>query len=224
MAVLTALISVIEIVFFAFIGDLVDWLAAADRATFLADHGSELIVMGLVVVVGFPLVSLFQNLLMFQTIYGNFPMLVRWKAHRYILGQSLEFFHNEFAGRVSQKVMQTALAVRETVTKVLDVFVYVVVYFIGTLYLVGRADLWLTLPLVLWLAAYVGILVYFIPRLQTRLDDPGRRARADDRPHRRQLHQHPDHQALRPYRSASRTMPATRWTSSWSPSTARCGW
>ena len=62
---------------------------------------------------------------MFQTIYGNFPMLVRWKAHRYILGQSLEFFHNEFAGRVSQKVMQTALAVRETVTKVLDVFVYV---------------------------------------------------------------------------------------------------
>ena len=166
MAALTALISVIEIVFFAFIGDLVDWLAAADRATFLDDHGGELIVMGLVVVVGFPVVTLVQNLLMFQTIYGNFPMLVRWKAHRYILGQSLDFFHNEFAGRVSQKVMQTALAVRETVTKVLDVFVYVVVYFIGTLYLVGRADLWLTLPLIVWLAAYVGILVLFIPRLQ----------------------------------------------------------
>jgi len=164
--VLTAIISVIEIVFFAFIGDLVDWLAAADRATFLAVHGRELIVMGLVVVVGFPLLTFLQNLLMFQTIYGTFPMLVRWKAHRYILGQSLEFFQNEFAGRVSQKVMQTALAVRETVTKILDVFVYVVVYFIGTLYLVGRADLWLTLPLVVWLAAYIGILVYFIPRLQ----------------------------------------------------------
>ncbi|HET7715088.1 MAG TPA: ABC transporter ATP-binding protein [Bauldia sp.] len=166
MAALTALISVIEIVFFAFIGDLVDWLSAADRATFLDVHGGELIVMGLVVVVGFPLATLLQNLFMFQSIYGNFPMLVRWKAHRYILGQSLDFFHNEFAGRVSQKVMQTALAVRETVTKILDVFVYVVVYFIGTLYLVGRADLWLTLPLVIWLAAYVGILVFFIPRLQ----------------------------------------------------------
>ena len=163
---LTALISVIEIVFFAFVGDLVDWLSAADRATFLADHGGELAAMGLVVVVGFPLAMLFQNLLMFQTVYGTFPMLVRWKAHRYILGQSLDFFHNEFAGRVSQKVMQTALAVRETVTKIIDVFVYVVVYFIGTLYLVGRADLWLTLPLILWLAAYVGILVFFIPRLQ----------------------------------------------------------
>jgi ATP-binding cassette subfamily B multidrug efflux pump len=166
MAALTALISVIEIVFFAFIGDLVDWLAAADRGTFLDAHGGELIVMGLVVVVGFPLATLVQNLLMFQTIYGNFPMLVRWTAHRYILGQSLDFFHNEFAGRVSQKVMQTALAVRETVTKVLDVFVYVVVYFLGTLYLVGRADLWLTLPLIVWLAAYVGILVVYIPKLQ----------------------------------------------------------
>jgi ATP-binding cassette subfamily B multidrug efflux pump len=52
------------------------------------------------------------------------------------------------------------------VTKVLDVFVYVVVYFVGTLYLVGRADLWLTLPLLVWLAAYIGILFFFIPRLQ----------------------------------------------------------
>ena len=164
--VLTAIMSVIEIVFFAFIGNLVDWLSAADRATFVADHGGELALMGLLVIVGFPLTALFQNLFMFQTIYGTFPMLVRWKAHRYILGQSLEFFHNEFAGRVSQKVMQSALAVREVVTKVLDVFVYVVVYFIGTLFLVGRADLWLSVRLIVWLAAYVGILVFFVPRLQ----------------------------------------------------------
>ena len=166
MSLLTAVISVIEVVFFSFIGSLVDWLAAADRATFLAGHGRELVVMGLVSVVGFPAATLLQSLFMFQTIYGTFPMLVRWKAHRYILGQSLEFFHNEFAGRVSQKVMQTALAVRETVTKLLDVFVYVAVYFAGTLVLVGQADLWFTLPPVVWLAAYVGILVHFVPKLQ----------------------------------------------------------
>mgnify|MGYP002075765438 FL=1 len=166
MSLLTALIAVIEVVFFAFIGNLVDWLAAADRATFLADHGVELVVMGLVIVIGFPAATLFQSFLMFQTIYGNFPMLVRWQTHRYILGQSLDFFHNEFAGRVSQKVMQTALAVRETVTKVLDVFVYVAVYFTGTLVLVAQADLLLTLPLLVWLAAYVGILVHYVPKLQ----------------------------------------------------------
>ncbi len=166
MSVLTAIISIIEIVFFAFIGNLVDWLSSADRATFFDVHGWELAGMAAVIVIGFPVATLFQSLFMFQTIYGTFPMLVRWKAHRYILGQSLEFFHNEFAGRVSQKVMQTALAVRETVTKILDVFVYVAVYFIGTLVLVGRADLWLVVPLIGWLAVYFGILFYFVPKLQ----------------------------------------------------------
>jgi len=166
MSVLTAIISIIEIVFFAFIGNLVDWLSSADRATFFDVHGRELAGMAAVIVIGFPVATLLQSLFMFQTIYGNFPMLVRWKAHRYILGQSLEFFHNEFAGRVSQKVMQTALAVRETVTKILDVFVYVAVYFIGTLVLVGQADLWLVVPLIGWLAVYFGILFYFVPKLQ----------------------------------------------------------
>ena len=166
MSVLTAIISIIEIVFFAFIGNLVDWLSSADRATFFDVHGWELAGMAAVIVIGFPVATLLQSLFMFQTIYGNFPMLVRWKAHRYILGQSLEFFHNEFAGRVSQKVMQTALAVRETVTKILDVFVYVAVYFIGTLVLVGQADLWLVVPLIGWLAVYFGILFYFVPKLQ----------------------------------------------------------
>ena len=200
MAALTALISVIEIVFFAFIGDLVDWLAAADRATFLDDAwrradrdgvgGGRRLPAGR---------RCSRTSSCSRRSTGTIPMLVRWTAHRYILGQSLDFFHNEFAGRVSQKVMQTALAVRETVTKVLDVGVYIVVYFIGTLYLVGRADLWLTLPLIVWLAAYIGILVDLHPAAAAHLDEPGRRAGADDRPHRRQLHQHPDHQALRPH-------------------------
>jgi ATP-binding cassette, subfamily B, multidrug efflux pump len=166
MSVLTAIISIIEIVFFSFIGHLVDWLSSADRATFFDVHGWELAGMAAVILIGFPVATLLQSLFMFQTIYGNFPMLVRWKAHRYILGQSLEFFHNEFAGRVSQKVMQTALAVRETVTKILDVFVYVIVYFIGTLVLVGQADLWLVVPLIGWLAIYFGILYHFVPKLQ----------------------------------------------------------
>jgi ATP-binding cassette, subfamily B, multidrug efflux pump len=166
MSVLTAVISATEVLFFGYIGNIVDWLSTADRATFFADHGARLALMAFVVLVVFPLATFVQSLFMHQAIYGNFPMLVRWKAHRYILSQSLNFFHNEFAGRVSQKVMQTALAVRETVTKVLDVFVYVVVYFGGTLLLIGQADLWMTVPLLVWLAAYVGILAYFIPRLQ----------------------------------------------------------
>ncbi len=166
MSVLTAAISVVELTFFSFMGNLVDWLGGANRETFLADHRNELILMAFVVVVGFPLLAFAQSLIMHQTIYGSFAMRVRWQAHRYILGQSLSFFHNDYAGRISQKMMQTALAVRETVMKLLDVFVYVVVYFVGTLYLVSQADLWLAAPLLVWLAAYTGILWYFVPRMQ----------------------------------------------------------
>ena len=67
-------------------------------------------------------------------------MQIRWQAHRYMIGQSLGFFQNEFAGRIATKVMQTALSVREVVMKTLDILVYVSVYFFSILFLVISAD------------------------------------------------------------------------------------
>ena len=166
MSVLTGAISALEILFFDFMGDLVDWLGKADRATFFAVHGQTLLGMAALVVVVFPLLVLLQALIIHQTIWGNYPMIARWLSHRYLLRQSVSFFQDEFAGRISQKVMQTALAIRETVMKLMDVFVYVVVYFVGTVILVGRADLRLILPLALWLVGYLVILFWFVPRLQ----------------------------------------------------------
>jgi len=165
-SLLTAALSALEIVFLSYMGELVDWLTQARRETFMEEHGARLIGMAVLIVVVFPLLVLVQSLFTHQTILGNYPMLARWLAHRYILGQSLSFFQDEFAGRVSQKVMQTSLAIRETVMKLMDVFVYVVVYFTGAMVLVGRAEPWLMLPLVLWLAGYVGLLVFFVPRLR----------------------------------------------------------
>jgi len=165
MAVVTAAMSVLEIYFISFLGNLVDWLAKADRATFLHDYGWRLAVMALVVVALYPLLGFAQALLQYQGLYGNYPMLVRWRSHRAMLAQSLTFFQDEFAGRVSQKVMQTALAVRDAVTRVIEVGVYIVVYFAGTAWLMAKADVWLAAPLVVWLAAYVGLLRWFLPRL-----------------------------------------------------------
>ena len=117
-------------------------------------------------VVVFPLLVLVQSLIVHQTIFGNYPMIARWLAHRYILGQSMLFFQDEFAGVSRQKVMQTALASRETVMKLMDVLVYVTVYFTGAMVLVGRANPWLMVPLALWLASYISIMVFFVPRLR----------------------------------------------------------
>lgn len=166
MSLVTALVSAAEVLFFHYMGELVDWLADAEREGFLAEYGWRLAGMAALVVVGLPLLTLLQALVTHQSIFGNYPMIGRWLAHRHMLGQSLAFYQDEFAGRVSQKVMQTALAIRETVMKLMDLMVYVIVYFAGAMLLMGQAEPWLMLPLVLWLAGYIAIMWAFVPRLR----------------------------------------------------------
>ncbi|WP_302055093.1 ABC transporter ATP-binding protein [Halomonas sp. 3H] len=166
MSLLTALVSAAEVLFFSWMGELVDWLAGAEREGFFAEYGWRLAGMAALVVVVLPLLTLLQALVTHQSIFGNYPMIGRWLAHRHMLGQSLAFYQDEFAGRVSQKVMQTALAVRETVMKLMDLMVYVVVYLAGAMLLMGQAEPWLMLPLVVWLLGYGAIMGVFVPRLR----------------------------------------------------------
>ncbi|MEL6436807.1 MAG: ABC transporter ATP-binding protein, partial [Pseudomonadota bacterium] len=113
-----------------------------------------------------PALAALHTLIMHQTVFGNYPMIIRWKAHRYMLGQSFGFYQDEFAGRVATKVMQTALGVRETVTKAIDVFVYVLAYFGGAVVLVAALDMAMIIPFIVWLAAYVALLRYFLPKMR----------------------------------------------------------
>ncbi|MDQ0454498.1 ABC transporter ATP-binding protein [Rhizobium paknamense] len=166
MASMSALIALGEVMLFRFLGDIVDWLSHADRATFLQTDGWKLFGMGFVVLIALPLVATFNSMVMHQTLMGNFPMIARWQMHRYLLRHSMTFFANEFAGRVSTKVMQTSLAVREVAMKVLDVFVYVTTYFVTMIVIIAAADLRLVVPIVVWLLIYIGIVTYFVPRLQ----------------------------------------------------------
>ncbi|WP_274600589.1 ABC transporter ATP-binding protein [Halomonas sp. SH5A2] len=166
MSLLTAFVSAAEVVFFSYMGELVDWLGNVERKNFWAEHGLWLSGVGVLVLIGLPLLVLAQSLVTHQSIFGNYPMIGRWLSHRHMLSQSLAFYQDEFAGRVSQKVMQTALAIRETVTKVMDLLVYAIVYFTGAAILLGRADPWLLLPLGLWLAGYLAIMWFFVPRLR----------------------------------------------------------
>ncbi len=93
-------------------------------------------------------------------------MIARWQMHRYLLFQSMSFFTNEFAGRVATKVMQTSLAIRESVMKMLDVFVYVTVYFLSMMVLIANSELRMILPLLLWMLVYVSLIIFFVPKLK----------------------------------------------------------
>lgn len=166
MAVLTGTLALIEVSLFGFLGNLVDWLSTKDPKTFLETEARTLWIMSAVVLIGLPVTVLLHSLVMHQTLLGNYPMVIRWQAHRYLLSQSVSFYQNEFAGRLATKVLQTSLAVRESVMKVLDVLLFVSVYFLGMLFLIGDTDIRLVLPLLVWLILYIAIMAYFIPRLR----------------------------------------------------------
>ncbi|QIB51921.1 ABC transporter ATP-binding protein [Pseudomonas sp. OIL-1] len=160
---LMAGIAVAEVWLFSFLGNIVDWLSEQNRESFLQTEGWKLAAMALVVMVLLPGLVLANSLVTYQALMGNFPMRIRWLVHRYLLRQSMAFYQDEFAGRIATKLMQTALAVRECVIKLIDVLNYVIVYFLGTLLVVGIADWRLAMPMLLWFLGYLLLMRIFVP-------------------------------------------------------------
>ena len=166
MAILTALVAIAEASLFGILGKVVDLLVVSNPQTFVQDSWTSIVVMSVFILIVIPVLASLHSLVVHQTLMGNFPMAVRWMAHRYLLNQSYGFFQNEFSGRIATKVMQTALAVRESVMKLLDVILFVSVYVITMLFLVASADLRLCLPLLIWLLLYIGLQLIFVPKLK----------------------------------------------------------
>lgn len=164
MTLLTAVIGAFEALLFGMLGQVVDWLAAVPPAQLWSEHRLSLLLLAGILLAS-PVLVLLQTLLKHQSMAANFPMLMRWNFHRLMLSQSMGFYQDEFAGRVATKVMQTALAVRDTWMILADILVFVVIYFVTMTALAGGFDAWLLLPFLLWLVFYVLALVYFVPRL-----------------------------------------------------------
>ena len=164
MTLCTAAIGAFEALLFAMMGRIVDWLAGTEPALLWQQHrGSLLLLAG--ILAASPLLVALQTLLKYQAMAANFPMRLRWNFHRLMLGQSMSFYQDEFAGRVATKVMQTALAVRDTWFTVADILVFITIYFVTMISVVGSFDPWLLLPFAGWLTLYSVALAYFVPRL-----------------------------------------------------------
>ncbi|HAS6883380.1 TPA: ATP-binding cassette domain-containing protein [Vibrio parahaemolyticus] len=166
MSLMSTIVAIVEVMLFGAMGQLVDWLSTSNPETFLQDNRANLIFYGVLLLVVMPLLVVIYSLLVHQTLLGNYPMSIRWLAHRYLLNQSLNFYQDDFAGRVATKVMQTSLAVRETVMKSMDVFVYVTVYFTSMVVMLAAADWRLMIPMIVWLLVYIAIQIYFVPKLK----------------------------------------------------------
>ena len=166
MAITSASLAFLEVLVYGFMGQLVDWLAGLSRASFLAEQKHTLWMYGILLLVIMPLMLAANNLFRHQILMGNLPMRMRWQAHRYLLKQSMSFYQDDYAGRIATKVMQGALAVRDTAIKSCDTFVYVTVYLISMVAVISYTDWRMAIPMMVWLACFVATQLFFAPRLK----------------------------------------------------------
>jgi len=164
MTLLTAAIGAFEALLFAMMGRVVDWLSKLPPDQLWSQQRGHLFLLAGILLGSILLVAL-QSIIKHQVLAGHFPMRLRWNFHRLMLGQSMAFYQDEFAGRVAAKVMQTALAVRDMWFILGDILVFVVIYLVTLLAVAEHFNAWLMVPFFCWLTLYIAALSYFIPRL-----------------------------------------------------------
>lgn len=160
----SAFVSAFETFLFAVVGKVIDKLSIVTPLELWQKEGDTLIILA-IIIAGSTLFVALGTIIKHQVLAGNFPMRLRWNLHRLVLNQSMQFFQDEFAGRVSAKVMQTALAVRDTIFLISDILVYVVIYFFTMSLVLSDFNIWLLIPFTSWLFCYMIAMIYFVPRL-----------------------------------------------------------
>lgn len=160
--------ALIEVALFSYLSRIIDLAQGTPNPNFFSDHALELTWMVVVALVLRPIFFGLHDLLVHQTLSPGMTSMIRWQNHSYVLKQSLNFFQNDFAGRIAQRIMQTGNSLRDSAVQAVDALWHVVIYAISALVLFAEADWRLMIPLLVWIAAYVGALYYFVPRVKER--------------------------------------------------------
>ena len=171
MAVLGVLTALMESGLIFYSGRIIDLMNSAGVENMWADHGIELLLAGLFILLLRPLVITSNHLFLEQTLAGNMQEQARWRAHKHLLGQSTEFFQNDFAGRLANRVMQMGPAMEDSAYMALEGIWYATTYVLGAILVLVTIDLRLAAPMALWLLVYI----WFVKRVATRV------ARASER-------------------------------------------
>jgi len=154
-----------------FIGRVVTLITSNPPERLFTDFWHLLLGMAAVMLIARPLALTAQNLIANQAIAANVANMIRWQNHWHVVRQSWAFFQNDFAGRIANKVMQTGPALRESLVSMLTAVWYIMVYGTSAILLLGSADPWLALPVVVWFAGYALMLRFFVPRMRDRSTD-----------------------------------------------------
>ena len=163
-ALMSVIVATVEIGLIYYMGRVVDLLGKSPEA-FWENHGTEIIVVAIFVMIARPIVQMIDVLLLNNTILPNFGTLIRWRAHKHVLRQSVGWFEKDFAGRITNRIMQTPPAAGEVVFQVFDAISFSLAYVVGAAVLLSVADLRLLVPMVIWFALYLCLVAWAVKRI-----------------------------------------------------------
>lgn len=162
-AILSSLAGITEVVSALVLGWVIDAAVGGHPATFFTDHASLIFWSMAFYLVLRPLSYAASSASIQITLGPNLLPLVLSRLHRWTLGQALTFFDNDFAGRIAQKQMQAARAVTDVTTETINTVFFALASVIASVIYLFAVDLWIGVALAVWLAAYLGLIRYFIP-------------------------------------------------------------
>ena len=136
-------------------GRLIDLMSAAGPAGLWSGHWSELLAVMLAILFLRPALIGLNALLLGQTLSSNLSEQARWRAHKHMLGQSTGFFQNDFAGRLSNRVMQLGPSVEDGIYNVFEALWYAASYILGAALILANVNPVLVIPLAIWLVLYI---------------------------------------------------------------------
>ncbi|MDE1196680.1 MAG: ABC transporter ATP-binding protein [Pseudomonas sp.] len=160
--------ALIEVSLFSYLSRIIDLAQGTPNPNFFSDHALELTWMVVVALVLRPIFVALHDLLVHQTISPGMTSMINWQNHSYVLKQSVNFFQNDFAGRIAQRIVQTGNALRDSAVQTVDAMWHVLIYSIGALLLFAEADWRLMIPLLSWILGFIVALWYFVPRVKAR--------------------------------------------------------
>ncbi|WP_282119778.1 ABC transporter ATP-binding protein [Ruegeria atlantica] len=161
---ISVVVAAVEVGLIYYMGRVVDLLSGSPAEVW-QNHGTEFILVAAFVLLLRPMLHVVDVLLLNNTILPNFGTLIRWRAHKHVLRQSVGWFENDFAGRIANRIMQTPPAAGEAVFQVFDAISFSIAYLIGAAILLMAADPRLLLPLLIWFALYAILVRWTVKRV-----------------------------------------------------------
>ena len=163
--VMSILGAVVEIWLLSYMGRLVDMLTETGAKDVWNAHGFELLIVALFILMARPIIYGTQVALLNNTIIPNFGTIVRWRAHRHVLRQSVGWFENDFAGRIANRIMQTPPAAGDVAFQVFDAITFSIAYLGGAMFILGDSDPRLVVPMAIWFVLYAFLVRWTVKRI-----------------------------------------------------------